>query len=1061
MKTSRVVTGLVVLALALGVTIVLQVAGRKGGTDATNDPGAPAPKEPALALQAPLELAPERPQTTGRESVSPSLLVLDANKIPLPNATVGWLAVEDEQIDELARWPNVEWARFDERAVTGTTGTDGTVRLALSESAKRSRRWFLWAWHARYVGSFVFGETKGEAVELPSELVLGAPASLEVTVLGRDGLPAEGATVTQLLDARRDDLTRSNGTAALTRRLVHRSAKTDAQGRAVLTPWPGVQLVSAILGDRRSDVWSGKASAKIKLSLEPTFQLSGNVAVEAGARPDTNSGVRWLIQREGDQTFIDRLAVRADGTFGPVALPVLQAQTYFYQLEGAGLALTQIEKPVPAPGDRIQLEFRPEGGVEVPVRVVDEQGQGIPNAVVQANWAIEGAWRRIERTTNDEGVALFGSLARTKVWFRARASGHSSRLLDPIDVGSPLPTPIVITLAPGGRLAGRCTHDGKPVRDFTLQFWPESANQYTRLQFADREDGTFEVDEAPLGTTTLVAMSRDYPSPPPAQVEITAGGTANQDLVFPKALTGKGQVVDAVTLDPVLSARLRVWASTPSKKLVPRGEDHATGASGRFELSAFGPGSNWVDFEAPGYASRSVEIHGGPASPFEVPLVRLFRKRALEIRLTSNGAITDYSVFQLHLQRGTYNDQRRFPTSGVVRYESMDPGQYDVNVWDVDGSGSFEIVAVQSSEDYTLEIPVRSNKLIVDVIPEAGLDIPPRSSVSASWMTNGSDVHTRTIQLFVDRPIEFLALPPGRTALLARDPDGMLLGVADAVVTGKGDDRCRMALANTEKRIRIKDRKGDPVAGAEAILVGQEGTFDHVLVTNDQGECTLRTLSVTGVSVSIVDTEGGFVPCQAVDVSANDSKVIEVIFDPSHVLAARLLERGHPVNGLEVFAQDACRIAFQALGRNTNESGLVTWGPVGTGEYRILVRQPGWWPIEAPIQLTSDAPTDVEVRRLGSLDVTVVSPLGRSIEGARVDLRSIEMDTTVAAWAAGGRVPAPAGGLVTNAQGKLRVNGLPNGKYAWRVFAPSGGELSGEVDVPPQAVGALEVHSDP
>src|SRR5262249_14867086 len=149
---------------------------------------------------------------------------------------------------------------------------------------------------------------------------------------------------------------------------------------------------------------------------------------------------------------------------------------------------------------------------------------------------------------------------------------------------------------------------GQPVRDFTIRVWTSDPNDHSSRDFHDREDGSFEFDEAPIGLVTAFAMSSAFPNPRETQVQITEGGTTTLEFEFPVALVGHGRVIDAITQNPLPRATVQLWSSVPAMRLRPWRAPFGVDAGGEFRIEGFGPATTWAQFSADGYGDRIVAV---------------------------------------------------------------------------------------------------------------------------------------------------------------------------------------------------------------------------------------------------------------------------------------------------------------------------------------------------------------------------------------------------------------------------------------------------------------------
>ena len=129
------------------------------------------------------------------------------------------------------------------------------------------------------------------------------------------------------------------------------------------------------------------------------------------------------------------------------------------------------------------------------------------------------------------------------------------------------------------------------------------------------------------------------------------------------------------------------------------------------------------------------------------------------------------------------------------------------------------------------------------------------------------------------------------------------------------------------------------------------------------------------------------------------------------------------------------------------------------GRLALEIRSPGLWPTRPIVETsTSRTPTKVQVLRTGSVEFSAERADGTPWSGARVDLSCAELGASASQWLAEGKLPR-SGALTTDAQGQLRIDGLPRGSYTWAVDDTHGSHASGSIDVPPGALGRGSIES--
>jgi hypothetical protein len=114
------------------------------------------------------------------------------------------------------------------------------------------------------------------------------------------------------------------------------------------------------------------------------------------------------------------------------------------------------------------------------------------------------------------------------------------------------------------------------------------------------------------------------------------------------------------------------------------------------------------------------------------------------------------------------------------------------------------------------------------------------------------------------------------------------------------------------------------------------------------------------------------------------------------------------------------------------------------------------WHVEPEVDVgTGTTPHAIQVRRLGDLRVEVRNGDGLPVSGVLVELTSTEFQAAVSDWIGVSRVGCSPEDSRTDNLGRIRLRGLPNGAYAWRVPLVGGQELAGSVSVKAEAESLL------
>lgn len=175
-----------------------------------------------------------------------------------------------------------------------------------------------------------------------------------------------------------------------------------------------------------------------------------------------------------------------------------------------------------------------------------------------------------------------------------------------------------------------------------------------------------------------------------------------------------------------------------------------------------------------------------------------------------------------------------------------------------------------------------------------------------------------------------------------------------------------------------------------------------------------------------------------VEVPSLSAEPIEIVLAPDRTIELQLLDDAEPLPSLSCLPIEEHRFSRLPMA-SSDAAGLVRWMAVGAGRFRVQIRQPGYWPTDAEVEaLPPGQRTEVQVRRLGDLDVTVTRVAGGSTAGVALELESLEFGVPVATWLADARVTSSTGSLTKDRQGRLSLTGLPRGKYGWSAEGAGG-----------------------
>lgn len=200
--------------------------------------------------------------------------------------------------------------------------------------------------------------------------VLPSAAGLEVTVVDGDHRPVLGAEVVNVLhDHQVGDSARA--TDGLVRAALVRVARTDERGRCALPAYPGQRSVRAQAQTCSSAPWTGRAPKGVRLVLAPSSLASGRVLAGTGDLQVAGMIVSAHSVIAGRKRELDRARVSSDETWGPLVLPMSDAQGLPFRLEGGRAIPIEERRPMARAGEHLVVDFQPTPGIFVFVQTQD------------------------------------------------------------------------------------------------------------------------------------------------------------------------------------------------------------------------------------------------------------------------------------------------------------------------------------------------------------------------------------------------------------------------------------------------------------------------------------------------------------------------------------------------------------------------------------------------------------------------------------------------------------------------------------------------------------------
>jgi hypothetical protein len=565
------------------------------------------------------------------------------------------------------------------------------------------------------------------------DLVVFPAGSISGTVLGADGRPLAGATVSPAA--------RPWGWGSV--------EPVDERGRFELNGLtPGVYDVVArapglapafaaeVTVDRRTD-------ARIELVVRPGARVVGRL-LDANERPVGGKvAVGDLDGRPVPRVLAEPFATEAaaDGRFAIDGVPVGE---HALGVTAPGLARQRVDLAVREGERQVDVgDVRLEVGIAIRGRVRSKAGQPIADAIVRANVLRMGN-DGTEARSEADGTFVLAGLEQGVYRVSAEAVGYGQEDKTAETGGEP----VELVLSPAGTITGRVVDErGRPVESFRVSARtnerPGMGFRMPRFEETTSEDGRFTLSSVAAGDYVVSVSAAELAAATVPGVKVAEGQSVDVGTV--KLTAGgivRGTVVDQ-TGAGISGASVAVAPLPQNWMMSGPPVEVSTDPAGAFELKGVAPGSADVGASHPNYAS---------ADPVSVQVDTAKPTTDVRLVLTAGGRIEGSIRRRDGSGRGglvvNANPMARFrPTpSGFLSATTLPDGSFAIehvpagriNVTFFARSGgpmsgaSMRTVDVRDGETTTLEIVDReillSGRVTRSGAPGSGLRIDAMSS---------------------------------------------------------------------------------------------------------------------------------------------------------------------------------------------------------------------------------------------------------------------------------------------------------------------------------------------
>lgn len=981
------------------------------------------------------------------------IVVTDENGKPLKGALFSWTPIRTDWLEQCVAEEGRPFAAIEAGSIYAVSDEDGHVEAQFDVLEPA----VIWITHSNHIARW-FSSVEGSAISLPPTIALVASPGIRATVeIEKEG-PAAGVSVTQCVDMW-DVSSQSAPPSMIAARLFQRRIITDGFGSADVSPIDGYHHLLATQGDLVSSPWIGRQPAAPMLILRKGFSASGTVPAHV-AGPESKSSDRVVVTALIDNVTEDvgSSRVREDGTWGPVTLPCFVAQEYRYQLESTVWIPTILRRPAPHQGDRVRVDFLGEKGLDLPIKVTDLNGAPIEGVRIAVNANVGGVSVGTYCHSNSAGFARLTNIRPGHFTVSTLKAGYCDTQSPELEMYENATGPYPITLSVGGELRGHCKSGALPVKTFEVRYWRDDGLTYVARRFADHADGSFSIDGMPLGHCSVIAFSRDHPRGIEHSVEIVAGRITELEIDLPNAVIGKGHVVSSSTGEPITMARVQPIMQVGSRSLGEWGAAHVVNPDGSFAFAGFSPGPNMLVATSDGFASAFASASVSADGSLDFGIVTMHKAGSLQIAIKTDQAVHP-ERFSVGLSQRDVVPPVAMNGNGEATFDSLSPGQYSALV-SLDGPYTLQAICnVMSGHVTKFELDYRRCRdLFAELSAGPEYEIPTNVQARVSYLDELGGFLSYYVAFDEKRRVDLSRIPNDRMVIDVIDGAGAILKTMWVTSQRAKPEVVQIKLGAPPMSVRVVDVQHQPLSGV--IVQFQQlkdgAGWQVALPTDAQGELNMGSVQADSLTVMLRSPIG----CkwfESVSVPTKPDEVIELVLDVPAALTVMVLDGSVPLPAVNLDVMDPLGGEFIFQQPTTNEQGLARCEHMALQPFQVRVEGMGLWPTKANVQPSLDgAPNPIQVRRLGGarIEATLVgSPLKR----ASIVIRSLEFDADVAQWIASGRIQSSSAALETDDEGRLRLDGLPNGKYRWSAKNSSDELVSGEFVVPPRAINDVRI----
>lgn len=563
--------------------------------------------------------------------------------------------------------------------------------------------------------------------------------------------------------------------------------------------------------------------------------------------------------------------------------------------------------------------------------------------------------------------------------------------------------------------------NGQPVDGFTLWQWEEHPRANQKIDVG----GSSRRLRLQAGTHFVMVHGEGLARSEPVAIEV--GAEPLDDVVFQlePLRRAHGRVVD-VEGRPFVGGLVQPWVNAGPQLLEKYGPPLVADAAGRFEGRFLADGDNRVTVYEEGRKGAIYSFHADTERGAALGDLPVYPARDMTMAIAP--ALAKTGTFHLSMDGGVRQMAERATVDGALLIDAAAPGGYVTSVRHPDGSFTGFRLSLHASGPWLRWIGSTYDAVFAfdpEQLPVSMRDEARFLKISA-YDPHIENLVTRVVVLETKADIGFV--PHGQLKLEWTDSRQKVL--AQAFVDVAPGERFTATPDETFRDVvlRFLQPDGRALVGA-TIYYGypqMTGGFEATVQTGPDGRATVPNVSGNTLALGVGHQSIGYAfGLEATFAGTNEADVV-VATDSS--CSIRLVDDQRPVTGVEVYL--ACAEPRALLFPTVpDDEGWARFGRLGAGRYRILLRVPGYFPLDEIVEVAGRTKRTFEARRTGDLELTFGR---RGAPAASVPFQLTEERTgeDVATWLAAGKARGTA---TANAAGVALLEGLPHGSYVLNV----------------------------